>query len=87
VAKESHQGLLPTLMHVYVGLDFGVKDEELKNSFAPGLNTQGEGSDESEFARCLHDNVTTVPPRGAPSDCLQFESQPELEKGSRAPHE
>ena len=46
IAEESHQGLLPTLMHVYVGLDLGVKNEEITNSYARRLKlkTQREGS-------------------------------------------
>ena len=74
MAKESYQGLLPTLMHVYVGLDLGVKNEEIKNSFAPGSNTHRVGSGVSESEGSLHDNVTTVPPQRAPS-------MPDLEKG------
>jgi hypothetical protein len=72
-------------MHVYVGLDLGVKDEEIKNSFAPGFNPQRGGSGLSESERNLHDNVITVPPQRAPSILLQFEPQPELEKGLPAP--
>jgi hypothetical protein len=72
-------------MHVYVGLDLGVKDEEIKNSFAPEFNTQRVGSGESELECNLHDNVTTVPPRLAPSIFLQYKHQPELEKGLSAP--
>jgi hypothetical protein len=72
-------------MHVYVGLDLGVKDEEIKNSFAPGFNPQRGGSGLSEFERNLHDNVTTAPPQRAPSILLQIESQSELENGSPAP--
>jgi hypothetical protein len=68
-------------MHVYVGLNLGVKDEEIKNSFAPGFNTQRVGIGESELECNLHDNVTTVPSQRAPSILLQSESQRELEKG------
>jgi hypothetical protein len=67
-------------MHVYVGLDLGVKDEEIKNSFAPGFNPQRVGSGLSESERNLHDNVTTVPPQRAPSVFLQLEFEPDEEK-------
>ena len=79
LAKESHQGLLPTLMHVYVGLDLGVKNEEIKNSFAPGFNMHRVGSGVSEFERGLHEDVMTVPPQRAPSIFLQLEPELELE--------
>jgi hypothetical protein len=74
-------------MHVYVGLDLGVKDEEIKNSFAPGFTTQRVRRGSAEFECNLHDNVTTVPPQCAHSTFLQFEPQPELEKGLPAPPE
>ena len=55
-ALEIHQplqGLLPTAMLVYVGLDLGVNTEEITNSFQPAVymrdesqleQGQGEGS-------------------------------------------
>jgi hypothetical protein len=72
-------------MHVYVGLDLGVKDEEIKNSFAPGFNPQSVGSGLSESERNLHDNATTVPPQRISSIFLQFESVSTLEKALPAP--
>jgi hypothetical protein len=45
------QGLLPTAMLVYVGLDLGVNTEQVTNSFRPSVQAtneyqqgQGEGS-------------------------------------------
>ena len=71
-------------MHVYVGLDLGVKNEEIKNSFAPGFNPQREESRRSQIERGTHDDASAVSSQRTPLIFLHLRPEPELENGMSA---